>query len=440
MRRRAWAFIRQCDILVSFQMGLPSMISSRMLDAPLPRNIHDDDSFNEHSVTLPPALPDSEPTQISYLLAKTKLAFGFARALEEINQTSTMRWERILEIDRELRHIYDNVPDYYKIGQLSSGDSLVLVSCRFVLSSIHHKSLCVVHSRFLEIARSDYRFIYSRRVCLSSAMSILRFQAIQNQDIPVDGRLRSLTNYQTSLAIHEYLLAATIITADLSSSTSDSTTNQQLQHGVPTRSEMIKALSLSARIFAQMQDQSMEAYKAADVLQMLVKKFESEDQNGLRSPKEQQSSVIGQTTGTRPDAIRPGSVSSNRQTSLSRSSLKMSDKSPTTSFNAGINLGFVSDKHIRQPSRGPSRLSQSINPEISTSRRTAMEGMTNLDGLTSWPEIQDDSLVTQSSLLPQMFPEFEGSADWMTPERTDVSSVSGPEIFKCVSSFPPLYH
>ena len=190
MRRRAWAFIRQCDILVSFQMGLPSMISLRMLEAPLPRNIHDDNSFNEDSITIPPALPDSEPTQISYLLAKTKLAFGFARALEEIDQASTMRWERILEIDRELRQIYDNVPDYYKIGQLSSEDSLVLVSCRFVLSSIHHKSLCVIHSRFLEIARSDYRFMYSRRVCLSSAMSILRFQAIQNQEIPVDGRLR----------------------------------------------------------------------------------------------------------------------------------------------------------------------------------------------------------------------------------------------------------
>jgi len=252
MRRRAWAFIRQCDILVSFQMGLPSMISLRMLEAPLPRNIHDDNSFNEDSITIPPALPDSEPTQISYLLAKTKLAFGFARALEEIDQASTMRWERILEIDRELRQIYDNVPDYYKIGQLSSEDSLVLVSCRFVLSSIHHKSLCVIHSRFLEIARSDYRFMYSRRVCLSSAMSILRFQAIQNQEIPVDGRLRSLTNYQTSLAIHEYLLAATIITADLSSCASASSASQQPLPGVPTRSEMIKALSLSARIFAQM--------------------------------------------------------------------------------------------------------------------------------------------------------------------------------------------
>lgn len=427
MRRRAWAFIRQCDILISFQMGLPSMINPRLLESPLPRNIHDDDSFNEDCPTLPPALPDSEPTQISYLIAKTKLAFGFARALEEINRADTMQWERVLEIDRELRHIYDNVPDYYKIGQLSSEDSLVLVSCRFVLSSIHHKSLCVVHSRFLEIAKSDYRFIYSRRVCLSSAMSMLRFQAIQNQDIPVDGCLRSLTNYQTSLAIHDYLLAATIITADLCSSAADSSTSQQPQHAVPTRSEMIKALSLSARIFGQMRDQSMEAYKAADVLEMLVKKFETEDQNGVRSPKEHQSAVSGQLPGSRSNAMRPASVSSSRQTSL-LGSLNVTNKSPATNFSSGINLDFAHNRSTQQSSRGPSRLSQSIQPEGQIPRRTGMVEATNLDALTTWPESQEGGFGTHSTFLPQMFPEFEGSANWMTPERTDVSTVSCPVV------------
>jgi hypothetical protein len=425
MRRRAWAFIRQCDILISFQMGLPSMISPRLLESQLPRNIHDDDSFNEDCPELPPALPDSEPTQISYLIAKTKLAFGFARALEEINRADAMQWERVLEIDRELRHIYDNVPDYYKIGQLSGEDSLVLVSCRFVLSSIHHKSLCVVHSRFLEIAKSDYRFIYSRRVCLSSAMSMLRFQAIQNQDIPVDGSLRSLTNYQTSLAIHDYLLAATIITADLCSSATDKSTNQQPLHGVPTRSEMVKALSLSARIFGQMQNQSMEAYKAADVLEMLVKKFEAEDQNGVRSPKEHQSAATGQLPGSRSNAMKPAVVSSSRQTLLS-GSLNVANKSPATNFSTGLNLEFAHSRNTQQSSRGTSRLSQSTQSDGQIPRRAGLGEVANLDSLTTWPEPQEGGFGTQSTFLPQMFPEFEGTANWMTPEHTDISTVSCP--------------
>ena len=182
--------------MLSFQLGLPSMVGLRSLEGPFPRNIHDDQDFDEDCTAIPPALPDSEPTQVSYLIAKAKLVFGFARALDEINRSDIMLWERVLEIDRELRHIYENVPEHFKLGQLSSQYSLVLVSARFTLSSIHHKSLCVLHSRFLESTNADDQFLYSRRVCLSSAMSILRFQAIQNQRIPVDGHLRSLTNYQ----------------------------------------------------------------------------------------------------------------------------------------------------------------------------------------------------------------------------------------------------
>lgn len=428
MRRRAWAFIRQCDILVSFQMGLPSMITPRLLEAPLPRNIHDDDSFNENCSILPPALPDSEPTQISYLIAKTKLAFGFSRALEEINRTDTIQWERVLEIDRELRHIYDNVPDYYKILQLSSDDSLVLVSCRFVLSSIHHKSLCTVHSRFLEIAKADYRFIYSRRVCLTSAMSILRFQAIQNQDIPVDGGFRSLTNYQTSLAIHDYLLAATILTADLSSSASDNTTNQQPLHGVPTRSEMIKALRLSAQIFGQMQDQSMEAYKAADVLEMLVRKFEDEDQNGMRGPKDLQSVISGQLPPSKANSTRPSPASSKRQVSLSGSSVAPS-KSPKANLSAGTNLDFAHHRNAQRSLRGPSRLAQSTQPEVSVPKRAGFMDMPNLDALTAWPEPQETGYSTQPTLIPQMFADFESAANWIPSERTDLSTVSSEVVF-----------
>ncbi|MCJ1472177.1 hypothetical protein MMC13_000824, partial [Lambiella insularis] len=274
MRRRVWAFIRQSDIILSFQMGLPSMIRSRlMVYSNLPRNFHDDESFHEDCTKLPTTLPDLEPTQVSALVAKTKLAFGFARAVEEISSTEKIRWERILEIDRELRQIYDNIPHHYKLGQLSDQDSLVLISFRFTLSSIHHKSLCVLHSRFL--ARPNGKYLYSRRACLSSAMSILRFQAIQNQEIPTDGRSRSLTTYQTSLTIHDYLLAATIISADLCSNASalGHATSQQASQGMPTRAEMVKALGVSAHIFSQMRDRSLEADKAADVLEMLVKKL-----------------------------------------------------------------------------------------------------------------------------------------------------------------------
>ncbi|KAK3714871.1 hypothetical protein LTR37_007606 [Vermiconidia calcicola] len=277
MRRRVWAFIRQGDIMISFQLGLPAMVDLSVCDSNLPRNIYDDRDFSEDCTMLPPALPDSEPTEISFLLAKTRLAFGFARAAAEISKTPGVKWERILEIDREVRHIYDSIPGAYKLGVLSQQDSLILSSAKFTLANIHHKSLCIIHSRFLEPARSDHRYLYSRKICLSSAMSVLRMQAIQDQEIPVEGRMRSLTSYQTSLTIHDFLLAAAIISSDLCSGSSlrAPQDGRASVSGIPTRVDMIRALGVSAQIFGRMQDRSKEACRAADVLSMLVNKLEA---------------------------------------------------------------------------------------------------------------------------------------------------------------------
>lgn len=349
------------------------MVGPQFLGGPLPRNIHDDQGFDESCTTIPPAQPDSVPTPVSYLIAKTRLVFGFARALDEISRSEAMRWERLLEIDRELRHIYDDVPDHFKIGRLSSQDSLVLVSARFTLSSIHHKTLCVLHSRFLESTDADGRFLYSRRVCLSSAMSILRFQAIQNQNIPVDGHLRSLTSYQTSLAIHDYLLAAAIITAELCSGrTTDHTASQHVLQGVPTRTDMIKALALSARIFGQMREESLEAYKAADILEMLVRKFEAEDHNdGQRLKDKQCEDTCHDIAGMRVESRGP------------------SDSSLTPPI-----------AHTNAPA-----LQRSNLPEASC-----------VDTLSSWSDHRVSDFCDQSSPLPQMFSYFEPSSNWMMPE------------------------
>jgi hypothetical protein len=293
---------------------MPSIGTTTLDDSQqLPRNIYDNDDFQEDCAELPPGLPDSEPTQVSYLLAKANLAFGFARALHEIKSSGTIRRTRVLEMDRELRCIYDGTPEYYKLGPFSGDDSLVLVSARFVLASIHHISLCVLHSRFLELARSDRQYEYSRRVCLTSAMAVLRFQAIQNQDIPIDGHLRSLTEYQTSLAIHHHLLAATLIASEVSSSDGTSICVDQqhcIGNGVPTRTDMIKALALCARIFRQTSDRSIEAFKAADILQMLVEKFESSAEKAVPGAR---------TNSSKPKSSPLGNASSTRSPAATRS-------------------------------------------------------------------------------------------------------------------------
>ena len=272
MRRRVWAFICQADLLFSFQAGLPSMIKISKSDENFPRNIHDDANFHEGCTELSRARPDSETTPISYLIAKTRLAFAFAGALEEVNRTDTkLPYDRVLAIDKELRQTYDNIPEHFKLRAMSEQllDPVPLIAARFTLANIHHKSLCVVHSRFLEAARINDRYCYSRRVCLESAMTLLNFQAIQHQEFTGDGNKRSLAKYQTSLTTHDFLLAATIVCAELFLDQGWGAFAYRTRAG-PTREELTVALDRSADIWSKMRDQSIEAYKASDILGMLL--------------------------------------------------------------------------------------------------------------------------------------------------------------------------
>lgn len=420
MRRRTWTFLRQADILISFQVGLPSMLGLNPFQCPTPLNLRDED-FDERCIALPQALPDSEATQISFLIAKSKLAFGFARAVENINSANSMQCRRVLEIDRELRDIYDSVPDHYKLGRLSSEDSLILTSSRFVLSSIHHKSLCVVHSRFLEKGKTDPRYLYSRKVCLTSAMSLLRFQAIQNQKIPVDGHMRSLTNYQTSLAIHDYLLAATIISAELCSSLRRSNSAHQLSPGVPSQTEMIKALQLSAQIFSQMGDQSMEAYKAGDVLGMLTRKLRAnDDKNSLQSLKKSHPYRPPGPYETNNGGINSSSTSLHRQVTPRASS----GGAFSARYIADANVGATNSQEVPQGSMHG--IAQALRSQYNHEEELARGGAwtNSLDFYSLDPEPAENTSCPSPPLFPQYVSRNEESASWELPEYTDFSTVS----------------
>lgn len=80
MRRRTWSSFMQLDMLVSFQLGLPSNVQFPTWDTRPPTNLLDSD-FDENSVQLPPARPDSETTEPLFYIAKHKLMVRFVRSL-----------------------------------------------------------------------------------------------------------------------------------------------------------------------------------------------------------------------------------------------------------------------------------------------------------------------------------------------------------------------
>ena len=295
MRRRIWTFVRQSDLLFSFQIALPSMIRIGDSDTELPRNIYDDE-FDEDCTALPSPRPASEATPVSYMIAKARLAFGFGRVMEEVNGITRKPYDEILKIDRGIRDIYAGIPEHLRLRPMSEQSlaPISLIMARFGLASVYHKSLCVLHRRFLKAAKTNPRYSHSRRTCLDSAMTLLHFQDIQYRETGERGRMRSMRSYVHSLTTHDFLLAATILCTDLYNNREGvddvETPSTSLSGGSGSRGSVIvdppygahieqnkedlfKTLERSRDIWQEQQDLSMEAFKASEVLNMLLGKL-----------------------------------------------------------------------------------------------------------------------------------------------------------------------
>jgi hypothetical protein len=137
MRRRIWTFVRQSDILFSFQVGLPSMIRSGDSDTDLPQNIRDED-FDEDCTKLPPESPIHEPTPASYLIAKARLAFAFEHVLEHTQKVKGSSYEQVMEIDNDLRQAREMIPERLRVRPIAEcgSDPANFIMARFSVREV----------------------------------------------------------------------------------------------------------------------------------------------------------------------------------------------------------------------------------------------------------------------------------------------------------------
>lgn len=345
MRRRIWTFVRSADLLFSFQVALPSMIRIGDSDTELPNNLFDDE-FDENSTTLPPSRPPTEATPISYMIAKGRLSFGFGRVLEEVNEVNKKGYDEVLKIDRGLRDIYDSIPEYLKLKPMRemSLAPISLIMARFSLATVYHKSQCVLHRRYMRLARGNNRYMYSRRSCLDSAMQLLNFQSIQHQASQERGRLRSVRSHVNSLTTHDYLLAATVVCMDLynhrerpeggdvstpSTSVSGGSVSQgsnMSNDGIYvaglsyTRDGVLRALEESREVWVANRDLSMEAYKASELLNVLLQ--------SLRLPY---SSPAGQNGSLPPRPAQQGAATDEQSAAMTLGMLQSGGLGPSPS-------------------------------------------------------------------------------------------------------------
>lgn len=275
IRRRVWTFVRQCDILFSFQVGLPSMIRHGDCDTEIPRNLYDDE-FDEETKVLPASRPMNENTPTNYMIAKGGLAFAFGKIVESLASVSSCPYDEVIRLDNHLRETNAALPAHLQLRSLeeSMTDPVELVVQRFGLSILYNKSQCVLHRKFLGHARENPRYSHSRRSCVDSALTLLHHQRILHYESQPGRRLHSAKWFLTSLSSHDFLLAAMIICLDgwlgTEAEVAGRRSGDLYTYGLERGSEMIQALEVSQRIWAELRDQSIEAYKASEILKLML--------------------------------------------------------------------------------------------------------------------------------------------------------------------------
>lgn len=275
IRRRVWTFVRQCDILFSFQIGLPSMIRHGDCDTEIPRNLYDDE-FDEETKVLPPSRPMNESTPTSYIIAKGRLAFAFGKIVESLHSVSSCPYDEVIKLDNHLRDTNAAIPAHLQLRSLeeSMTDPVELVIQRFGLSILYNKSQCVLHRKFLGHARENPRYSHSRRSCMDSALKLLHHQRVLHYESKPGRRLHSAKWFVNSLTSHDFLLAAMILCLDgwlgTEAEVAGRTSGDLYRFGFERGSDMIQALESSQRIWAELRDQSIEAYKASEILKLML--------------------------------------------------------------------------------------------------------------------------------------------------------------------------
>ncbi|KAK4164648.1 putative fungal-specific transcription factor [Cladorrhinum sp. PSN259] len=218
MRRRTWVILRDVDILIGFQFGLPGNIPNDLYDTELPRNLHDED-FDESTTVLPPSRPETERTVVLWCIIKGRLVSVFSAITTAMSARKPATFADIMHLDRQLEEVHNNFPASLRYRPFSQSlvDPVDIIIQRFQLELLYLKCRTVLHRRYMGFARKDKRYEHSRRACLDAATRTLKHQYDIHVELQVGGRLSHDRNhwFLSSLSTHNFLLADMILCVEL---------------------------------------------------------------------------------------------------------------------------------------------------------------------------------------------------------------------------------
>lgn len=216
MRRRVWNIVYIFDVLSSFGMGLPDLISQLQADVNPPSNLLDTD-FGPESKILPPARPDSELSTVTYIIAKLHIARSFAKIADVSNRVTSATLSEIAALDREIESGHDNIPLPMKFVALDSSiaDPPAVIFNRYKLELMYLKAKISLYRRFVGGSPEDELEQGFQVKCVEAAMQTLGHLETIFLSSRDGGQLNKIPYFLSTLGSQDFFLAATILCAVL---------------------------------------------------------------------------------------------------------------------------------------------------------------------------------------------------------------------------------
>ena len=207
MRRRAWSSCKQMDMMISFQLGLPSNICLDNCDTRSPRNLFNTD-FDEDTQVLPPSRPESEVTPLLWYFVKDRQMVNFSKVCRIALSFHEASEADIVQLDYEIRETHRTTPDVLRTRPLcdSIADPPFLIMTRLFIEFIHLKSLCVLHRRYM--ARGS---VFSTKCCLEAATKLVGHFIEVDREFSPGGQLYLEGWMLTSFTMNDFLLGVMML-------------------------------------------------------------------------------------------------------------------------------------------------------------------------------------------------------------------------------------
>ncbi|KAK5072350.1 hypothetical protein LTR70_010460 [Exophiala xenobiotica] len=286
MRRRGWAMIKQFDLLVAFQLGIPNNIPSESWDTKFPSNLLDTD-FDEDTSVLPPSRPEADITQILYFVVKSRIIDVYTKICHHSIsfRPSPPTAAEIMSLDAQIRAVAEAIPESLRIRPISQSivDPGYEVMVRINLSFLWRKSLCVLHRKYMAASGNDYSY----KTCVEAASSMCVSLIDIYPEFQPDGAFENDSWMLSSFTIVDFLLAIIVLCLAMSVSrkrhVNAGGSPQQWLASDETKS-VLQILDRCQSICVELGSRSREARRVSGVLFAVLDKLRTTKQRSATGP------------------------------------------------------------------------------------------------------------------------------------------------------------